>query len=102
MLAAVLLSVLGVSERDIVEDYALTDRYFIAAERQAPVGYGSGDLTGAPPPELLKSTPESMESFLRKVENAYGSFRAFLMANGVIESDILGLQESMVSPTGTA
>lgn len=99
VLAAVMLSILGVSEEDIIQDYALTEHYLDSAASQQGFGarprYSSGDL----PSELLRARPETMRSFLCKVKERHNSMRDFVISQGVSDEDILCLEGIMVSTT---
>jgi protein-tyrosine phosphatase len=84
MLAAVLLSLLGVAENDIIEDYALSEPYMdelLARLKNNP------PKSGGPPmdiPEYFwKAPPESMALFLTTLRQEYGSVEGYLKAMGM-------------------
>jgi protein-tyrosine phosphatase len=83
MLAAVLLSLLGVPEKDIIEDYALSEPYMdelLARLKNNP------PKSGGPPmdiPEYFwKAPPESMKLFLSTITKEYGSVKKYVAAMG--------------------
>ena len=83
MLAAVLLSLLGVAEKDIIEDYALSEPYMdelLARLKNNP------PKSGGPPmdiPEYFwKAPPESMKLFLSTIGKEYGSIKDYLVSVG--------------------
>ena len=94
MLAAVLLSLLGVAEKDIIEDYALSEPYMdelLARLKNNP------PKSGGPPmdiPEYFwKATPESMTLFLSTLRHEYGSINGYLEHMGM-EPSLVGRLES--------
>ncbi len=78
ILAAVLLSVLGVADEDIIEDYTLSGPYMeellknIGNDPQIP------ENVKALPGFFWKATAESMALFLNTLRRDYGSIRGYL------------------------
>lgn len=81
VLAGMILSILGVPDRDIIEDYALTAETIHAlAERQE-----SHTLEGTPSmraryPFIYDSPPEAMEFLINTLRRDFGSVRGYLEA----------------------
>jgi len=97
MLAAVLLSLLGVAEKDIIEDYALSEPYMdelLAKLRNNP-GENGGVL---PIPDYFwKASPESMALFLSTLCKEYGSMNDYLTAHGAASSLPKRLQKALLA-----
>jgi len=83
MLAAILLSVLGVPDETIVADYLLTDLALAPtiawAERNAPERFAE---LAALPDWLLHASPEVMAAFLDGLREEHGSIEAYLESVG--------------------
>ena len=98
MLAAVLLSLLGVAEKDIIEDYALSEPYMdelLARLKNNP------PKSGGPPmdiPEYFwKAPPESMNLFLSTLRRDYGSIEGYLESMGMEPSLTERLEIALLS-----
>lgn len=98
VVAAVLLSVLGVSDDEIVQDYALSsilpeDRLTEIRRRAAEAGYDLQwyDL-------LLACRPEAMAATLRYLNRRYGGAADYLRSAGVAEQTLVDLQQALVEP----
>jgi protein-tyrosine phosphatase len=82
ILAAMVLSVLGVAEVDIIEDYVLTSPYMKTMyERWANNPETTEDFFTLPD-YTWESSIESMSLFLSSVKKEYGSVRRYLEAQG--------------------
>ncbi len=97
MLAAVLLSLVGVAEKDIIEDYALSEPYMdelLARLKNNP------PKSGGPPmdiPEYFwKASPESMSLFLNTLHKDYGSIQGYLEIMGSESSLIKRLEKALL------
>jgi protein-tyrosine phosphatase len=93
VLAALVLSCLGVERETIVEDYALThERMRLITEklRRDPTQRETIDLT---PPALLAAREATMSSFLGAVDQRYGGVRAWLQDAGVTPEQVERLEE---------
>ena len=90
---ALLLDLAGVPTPVIVEDYALTARYFSAPE------------TVVHPPDWrhepldLLSRPEFMTETLEHLDQAHGGARALLRREGISDADVDRLVERLTEPT---
>jgi protein-tyrosine phosphatase len=88
VLAALILSVLGVADDDIIQDYTLTapfmrqlfDRYYGVPNKLKSIY--ENDLPGF----FWESAPESMDLFLSTIKRSYGSIRGYLEAHGAEKS----------------
>jgi protein-tyrosine phosphatase len=82
MLAAVLLSLLGVAEKDIIEDYALSEPYMdeLLAKLKSNPPKDSPPLDI--PDYFWKASPESMKLFLSTIGKEYGSAKQYVAAMG--------------------
>ena len=87
-----LLDLVGVPTPIIVEDYAITARYF------------SDPVTAVEPPDwrhealVLESPPEHMAEALEHLDRAHGGARALLRRQGFAEADIDALVERLTEP----
>jgi protein-tyrosine phosphatase len=81
MLAALLLSVLGVIEKDIIDDYVLTDQYMKAFIARWNSDTETGDILDLPAYQL-RATPESMVVFLKALKKDFGSAEGYLKNYG--------------------
>lgn len=95
LIAAMLLSVLGVDEEDIIHDYAFTNeaievrREGFLADPQMPadkIGFYS---------VLFGNVPESMELTLKYLRQSYGSVMGYLHTTGLTEADMTRLRERL-------
>jgi protein-tyrosine phosphatase len=99
MLAALVLSTLGVPDDVVVADYALSGdalgRLFTWAERNRPEVLVS--LREAPAAHLA-AEPDAMASVLASVGAKYGSARGFLASVGVSPEDFTALEAALLEP----
>jgi hypothetical protein len=87
MVSALLLRSLGVSDEQIIEDYALTDAPTldrILVRRKALGIHESEPINW----ERMKAHPSTMEHFLAGFDRLHGSVEEFLLSCGVTESTI--------------
>jgi protein-tyrosine phosphatase len=98
MLAAVLLSLVGVAEKDIIEDYALSEPYMdelLARLKNNP------PKSGGPPmdiPEYFwKAPPESMALFLATLRKEYGSVKGYLESVDMEPSLVKRLEKALLT-----
>jgi protein-tyrosine phosphatase len=96
VLAAVLLSTLGVAEKDIIEDFALTGPYieklFNEIKDDPRRSRAATDLPGY----FWKAPPESMALFLTFLRQEYGSAREYLKVQGAEESLFERLEQALL------
>lgn len=99
VVAAVILSILGADDEDIVADYALSEEYL----GREPLG-GSHRGPGLVPSKhqlpaaLLTASPETMRCFLTAVRETHGSLLQFVRKHGVTARDVGRLRAGLVSP----
>jgi protein-tyrosine phosphatase len=98
VLAAILLSVLGVSDDDIAADYALSRAAmrelaeWVRTER--PESY---ETMAAQPPAFLDAPPLAMRGFLVRARSRYGSLTSYVRDIGLSDRDIEALQSGLLS-----
>jgi len=82
VIAAMILGILGVDDRDIVDDYTQTALHMekiIQRWNREPV---FTEIMSNLQPYQLQAVPESMETILSGIQKDYGSIRRYLLANG--------------------
>ena len=99
LLAALVLSSLGVSDDDVVADYALSQE---AMDRLVTWAIGEGQdlaarINGVPTAHLA-AEPEAMRRLLTWVRESYGSTPAYLVALGVSADAIDALAAALLTP----
>jgi protein-tyrosine phosphatase len=86
IVAAVLLSLLGVDDADVAADYALTDRI-------APQFVADWRADARNPPQLWpgygRAPERAMRLFLEAMADAYGSMRGYLRKTGVDDEQLV-------------
>jgi protein-tyrosine phosphatase len=82
MLASVLLSLLGVAEKDIIEDYALSEPYMDELLPKLKNNPPKNDPPLDIPEYFWKASPESMKLFLSTLRQEYGSVKQYVAAMG--------------------
>ena len=98
VLAAVLLSVLGVSDDDIAADYALSRAAmremaeWVRTER--PESY---ETMSAQPPAFLDAPPLAMRRFLARARTTYGTLTDYVIASGLGTGDVAALQATLLT-----
>jgi protein-tyrosine phosphatase len=98
IVVAVLLSILGVDDDDIVADYHATTinmAPIVASIRAANV-YRDNGLASAPQ-WIFDSEPETMRAFLSELEVRYGSAEGWALAKGLGAETIAALRESLLA-----
>ncbi|MBI2965800.1 MAG: tyrosine-protein phosphatase [Chloroflexi bacterium] len=96
LLAAILLGAFGVSDDDIIDDYALTSRHLdpiIERMRSTP---GYAEIVGDLPADIFSSRPEAMARTLEGVRARWGSMRDYLASIGLDEAELAGIEESVL------
>jgi len=99
VVVALVLSLLGVADEVIAEDYCLTSAYlaeeFTHAVQQLQASTGLGQrLNGqalACPPELILATLERMRA-------SHGSVEDYLVAHGLTAEQIAELRNTLIEP----
>jgi protein tyrosine/serine phosphatase len=96
VLAALVLSCLGVDRDSIIEDYAATDermRFIIEKLRRDPVQRDAVDQTD---PAILAASAETMSSFLHEIDHRFGGARAWLGSVGVSPNRLTRLEKILL------
>lgn len=99
VVGAVILGLLGVEERDIVDDYAFTSRNLdrIVARLEGSDGYAV--VYRELPPETLHAAPETMASLLARTRERYGSMREYARFAGVGDGTLARLEARLLEPS---
>ena len=82
ILTAIVLGILGVTEEDIIEDYALTAPYMKELINRWNSDPKAPEDLRSVPEYLLEASPESMTFFLSTLKREYGSVRGYVEAHG--------------------
>ncbi|MEC9346653.1 MAG: tyrosine-protein phosphatase [Pseudomonadota bacterium] len=93
MVAAMLLRLAGVSDDDIVDDYAITARYFapmIEALHAEALRQGR-----TPNPSFMLSEPQTMRDFLQTLDQDHGGAEAYLLCHGLTGDEIAALRRRL-------
>jgi protein-tyrosine phosphatase len=97
VIVALILGLLGVPEKTIIEDYALSATYlgapFIAEAQQRAMARGVPWEQYAP---LIGSAPEYMQATLQHLHARYGGITAYIRGIGLSETQIAILQTALV------
>jgi protein-tyrosine phosphatase len=94
ILAAVLLSVLGVKDEDIIEDYSLSGPYMEEILKHISDDPKLEEGAKALPDFFWKASPESMAMLLNTLRKDYGSVEGYL--------EFMGGEPSLIERLGTA
>jgi hypothetical protein len=99
VLAAVLLSVLGVSDDDIAADYALSRAAMREmAEWGSTPRPESFEPMAAPPPAFLDAPPLAMRRFLALARTTYGSLTQYVVGAGLDRERVDALRTALLVP----
>lgn len=96
ILAAITLSVLGVSDEDIIEDYALSGPHIEELDNRMRKDAKIPEFAKHLPDFFFKATPESMDFFLSALQREYGSVRGYVEAQGIDVSLIRRLEKALL------
>jgi protein-tyrosine phosphatase len=96
MLAALLLSSLGVADADIMDDYASSTPYMEILQNrfktEPPPPGGPQEL----PDYFWKATPQSMALFLSSIKKEFGSAKGFMEAHGAQKTLVANLEKALL------
>lgn len=104
--SALLLLTLGVPEKTVLEDYALTDKYLLhamsdEATRKMLASASNSTLTQLSPEQrrvMMAADPEYLRSTLRRINEKYGSFDRYRReALGVSDDDVQMLRARLLT-----
>ncbi|MEU5787000.1 tyrosine-protein phosphatase [Micromonospora purpureochromogenes] len=93
IVCALTLSVLGVSDADIAEDYALSSE---ASARFSAWLAATAPHTEEPPPPFLASPAEAMALFLTELREGHGSVEGYLRHAGVTDDQLTALRDHLL------
>jgi protein-tyrosine phosphatase len=96
VISALLLSLLGVREELIVADYAATREALDQIVERLMASEGYQGMFDELPPDTLHADPETMEGFLARVRDAFGSMADYTREIGVNPADVERLRARMV------
>ena len=82
IMSAVILSLLGVSDETIAEDYALTNQYMEGLLDRINSDPERAERIRQMPRHVFKAAPESIEAVLTRLQDEYGSVRGYVKAHG--------------------
>jgi protein-tyrosine phosphatase len=97
VVAAVVLSAIGVADEDIIKDYTMTApnmKYFFERWNNDPQ---TADVQANLPKYQLKVSAESMAFFLATLKREYGSTREYLRAQGADSSLVHRLEKALLA-----
>ena len=101
IVVALVLSLLGVADEVIAEDYHLTSAYlgeeFTHAVEQLQAATGLGQRLNG---RALACPPELILGALRRVRDAHGSVEDYLTTHGVTGEQIAVLRSTLIEPPG--
>jgi len=96
LLAAILLSALGVADEDIIEDYALSGPPMqVIIKRLSSKAETSGMVTRVPG-YFWEAAPEAMALLLNTLKQEYGSAEGYLKQNGADVSLVERLEKALL------
>jgi protein-tyrosine phosphatase len=94
ILAAMALNLLGVSDKDIKEDYSLSEPYMDEIMKSIK------NNPDTPPPDLpdffWKASPASMDLFLATLRQEYGSIQGYLKSMGMVSTLVKRLENALL------
>ena len=96
VLAAMLLSIIGVPDEDIIEDYTLSGPYMEELLEQIKNNPKAAENVPEVPDYFWKAVPESMEIFLTTLRKNYGSIPTYLKSMGSADGLIERLKEALL------
>jgi protein-tyrosine phosphatase len=97
--AAVVLGLLGVGDRDIVADYALTHEVIDAIhERTRAQRPGIDDVWSRLPPDITGAHATTMDGLLALIRDRWGSIPGYVDAIGVDPATVDRLRVSLLTP----
>ena len=96
ILAAMLLSTLGVAEKDIIEDYSLSDQYMGELRRALESHNDIPDDVKRLPDFFWRAEPTSMKLLLTTLRKEYGSVGDYLLFMGAEKSLAKRLEKALL------
>jgi protein-tyrosine phosphatase len=96
LLAAMLLSVLGVADEDIIEDYALSGPAMQAVIKRLSSKPETAGMVTRVPAFFWEAAPEAMALLLDALKKEYGSVEGYLKENGADSSLVKRLEKALL------
>ncbi len=98
VIAAVVLSLVGVDETQIVADYALSQRAVEGIRARLLRSRGYERMWNELPPETLHAHPETMQRTLDGVRESWGSMQDYAVAAGIDADLTARLRDGLLEP----
>lgn len=99
IVSALILRALGVPDETIVADYALTDRNIMQLVQRMQASGQS--FSTQVPDDMIRAVPETMETFLRSLDETYGSTTGYLDHAGVQQDVINAVRDQLLEPVSS-
>lgn len=96
ILAALLLNALGVSDEDIIADYALSDSSMEAIKKSIVNDPATTEEVRNLPDFTWRAVPESMEAFLAGLKTEYGGAAGYLKQHGADKTLVKRLEKALL------
>jgi len=96
IVSALILRALGVPDETIVADYALTDRNMMQLVQRMQAS-GQAFITQVSD-DMIRAMPETMETFLRSLDETHGSTSGYLRYAGIDEPVIAAVRDQLLEP----
>lgn len=97
VISAVLLGLLGVDDEIIVADYALTSANIDAIIERLNATEGYRNMLAQLPPDTMHALPQTMEGFLAKIRETYGSMEGYARDIGVDDPAVARLRAMLLA-----
>lgn len=95
---AIALSVAGVSQDDIAEEYGRNAQQIPLVMEQLRSMESYGDSIDRLPPQAHLTDPEYMRRFLAAVDDIYGGVVAYLQQHGVSDEELQRVRDALTEP----
>jgi protein-tyrosine phosphatase len=96
LLAAVLLSALGVRDEDVIEDYAMSAPHMVTIIERMNSKPETAERVKRIPAMFWGALPESMARLLAEIRKAHGSTAEYLKENGADASLVARLEKALL------
>jgi protein-tyrosine phosphatase len=96
MLAAILLASLGVTDKDIIDDYIMTAACMEDMKKNIVNDPATPEVVKNLPDFTWEAVPESMSTFLKGLRREYDSINGYLKAQGISVSLIKRLEKALL------
>jgi protein-tyrosine phosphatase len=98
LVIALALTLAGVSEDDVLADYALTSRYLHAGADAAVAQLYGASAAQTVDGRLLACPPEVLADTLRRIRTSHGGVEEYVLRNGTTRAELARLQRVLVAP----